>query len=123
MCPLLVCLKIDKIDSLFNYVGVNLRVTFEGIVVSFPSGYGVTESDETQLVFNSFNSVIGEFEKTKRVLLVFKEPMPFSELRTDVQQQIKHAVQELNKDKIPLTKEMIESSAFPLAKFDDVFHK
>lgn len=130
---MVVCAKIEKIDHLFQYVGVNLRVTFEGVAVSFPSGYGLTfdderksERSEDQIIFNSFNSVIGQFDTSKRILKLLKEPMPFLELRDEFKQSIRVAVQQMQKEKVSsasvaLTKEMIQSSEFPCTKFTQEF--
>ena len=125
--PIVVCTIIENLDYIFNYVGVNLRVTFDGIVVSFPSGYCMTEEkdrlDTEVIVFNSFNSVIGQYEPRKKMLRLLKDPMPFIELRDEIKQRIKHAIHKINQAKVPLTKEMIESSQFPTDKFTNVFTK
>lgn len=132
--PIVVCTEIDNLEYVFNYVGVNLRVTFDGIVVSFPSGYGSTATaagiaedtkdlPDESIVFNSFNSVIGQYEPRKKMLRLLKDPLPFIELRDEIKQKIKHAIHKINKAKVPLTKEMIESCAFPVDKFENVFSK
>jgi len=122
----LVCTKIEKVDYLFNYIGVNVCVTYDGIVVSFPSGYGVTQTDgkateDETVVFNSFNSVVAQYDGTKKVLRLLKDPMPFSELRDEIRQSIRQAVQRKQLTSQPLTKEMFESSAFPVDKFMGAF--
>lgn len=125
-CPAVVCTKIEKIDYLLNYMGVNLRVTSNGVVVSFPSGYGVTIEQknhdnefEEQVIFNSFNSVVAQYDANKRVLKVLKTPMLFAELKNEIKKSIRQTVQKMNQEKgssansgnfVPLTKEMIETS-------------
>ncbi len=121
---MLVCTKIEKVDSLFQYVGVNLRVTFDGVAVTFPSGYGITQETkekEDQIIFNSFNSVIAQFDPSKKVLRMLKEAMPFDELRQDIKDNIRLAIQQMQNEKIVLTKEMLESSEFPCDKFAKEF--
>jgi hypothetical protein len=127
-CPMLLCSDIENIYHILNYVGVNLRVTFEGVVVSFPSGYGITgtaeqktEDDSDRLVFNSWNSVIGQFDRKKKILRIVKTPIPFLELRDELKQAIKKSVQAVQSSAVPLTREMIESSTFPNDKFNGVF--
>lgn len=99
----LVCQKIDNPDLLFELVDVVIRMTSNGIEVTFPAGYGLAKLNSDEYVYNLCHTVIGEWtQEEPQVLRMYKKPILFADLREELKTAVRIANdQKENDDETP----------------------